>query len=356
MAYPYFNDTAIYQPRDISFFKLLKSHGSSGNMTKVSQGGYGGTPYFSPSAPSQIANSNIVFGRHRTGAYHYLLSSSVGDSANEMKWFVDCLKRVDLDKNQLLVLDVEDPSLWGNVTARTNAAIDYLHDAGYRNVGVYYSAGWVWSGKINLGQLHTKLWWTANYGVRQSGVNGDRAWQHTDHWSGLNVDGSMEFTDQGGFFPSSLAITKPAQPENHGYYNWNPRLVKAIGRVSRYKNVNCTQTVDSFPSGTEFEIKEVVHVSGNVYRLKLANGLYLSGWDNHFMNMYYVSSGLKQVKTLQTVCLYKDIERTQVLRSYPKGTLFDVDKIVKMKSGLWEIKTTSGFYMTSNKDYVSKTK
>ncbi len=72
--------------------------------------------------------------------------------------------------------------------------------------------------------------------------------------------------------------------------------------------------------------------------------------------MYYIDQSLKQVKLLKTVYLYKDIERTKKLRSYPKGTCFNVKKIVKIKSGLWEILTPSGFYMTSNKDYVKKTK
>lgn len=142
----------------------------------------------------------------------------------------------------------------------------------------------------------------------------------------------------------------------HEYYTWNPRIVKATVAVFTYKDKACKHKVKKWSKGTEFDISKVVYVSGSVYRLQLANGLYLSGWKSHFLNMYYIDKSLKQVKLLKTVYLYKDVERKHKLRSYPKGTVFNVKAIVKMKSGLWEIKTTSGFYMTSNKDYVRKTK
>lgn len=153
----------------------------------------------------------------------------------------------------------------------------------------------------------------------------------------------------------SFTTTVSSNPNE--YYNWNPRLVKALTAVYTYKDVNCKTKVKKWPKDTQFDIKKVVHVGiGKVYRMQLANGLYLSGWKSHFLNMYYIDTSLKQVKLLTTVYLYKDIERKNKLRSYPKGTVFNVKKIVKMKSGLWEILTTSGFYMTSNKNNVRKTK
>lgn len=356
MANKQFNDVAVYQPSTLAYQQKLKSLGSSGIIVKASQGGLGGTPYFNNSAPSQVAHAINLFGHGRTGVYHYLLSSSVADSSNEMAWFIKCLNKLPINKSDLVVLDVEDPSLSGNVTAKVNAAIDYLNKHGFYSVGVYYPGSWATSGKLKLGSLHTKLYWTAAYGVSQSGIADDKAWQYTDNWKGQHTDGSYEFADQGGFFPKARATATKTAVNPHSYFKWNPRKVKALTNVSTYSDKNCAHRVRNFKAGTVFDIKRVVHIGGKVYRMQLANGNYLSSWTSHFLNMYYCDNSLKQVKLLKPVYLYKDVERKHKLRSYPKGTVFDVKAIVKMKSGLWEIKTTSGFYMTSNKDYVRKTK
>ncbi|GEN94674.1 DUF5776 domain-containing protein [Pediococcus ethanolidurans] len=354
MANKQFNDVAVYQPSTTSYMSKLKSLGSSGVIVKASQGGIGGTPYFNSSAPSQVAHALNTFGHNRTGVYHYLLSSSVADSSNEMAWFIKCLNKLPIYKSELVVLDVEDPSLSGNVTARVNAAIDYLNNHSFPNVGVYYPGSWATSGKLKLSSLHTKRYWTAAYGVSQSGIANDKAWQYTDNWHNYSVDGSYEFASQGSFFPTGTKVT--TKTVTHSYYNWNPRQVKALTSVGVYSNSSCTKQVRTYKAGTVFDVAKIVHISGKVYRLQLSNGNYLSGWTSHFLNMYYCDKSLKQVKTLTKVYLYKDVQRQHALRSYPKGTLFNVKAIVKMKSGLWEIKTTSGFYMTSNKANVRKTK
>lgn len=320
-----------------------------------------GTGYTNPALSAQIKTAPSLL-----GFYHF---ASNGNYEKEADYFISRVKSY-IGKS-MLVLDYE-PSRPSVSWAKN--WLDYVYSkTGVRPLiymGLAVENAYNWSDVAKDYGLWVSQY--NNYNV-VSGFNPRSLYGSVKHWkstamfqytssgrlSGWNasLDFDVFYGDKNAWLAYAKGGNKTTESAPaHEYFNWNPRIVKALVDVYTYKDKDCTKQVKKWPEGTEFEIAKVVHVSGSVYRLQLANGLYLSSWTSHFWNMYYCDKSLKQVKLLKTVYLYKDIERQHALRSYPKGTVFDVKAIVKTKSGLWEIKTTSGFYMTSNKDYVQKTK
>lgn len=61
------------------------------------------------------------------------------------------------------------------------------------------------------------------------------------------------------------------------------KVVKSVNGTNRYKDLALSKKVDGFKKGTEFSVEEVVKY-GNGSRIKLGNGLYISG--NKQINSY----------------------------------------------------------------------
>ncbi len=322
-----------------------------------------GTGYTNPALSSQIKTAPSLL-----GFYHF---ASNGNYKKEADHFLSKVK--PYIGKAILVLDYEPKS---PSVSWAKSWLDYVYSkTGVRPLiymGLAVENAYNWSSVAKNYGL-----WVAQYNNYNtvSGFKPRSIYGSVKHWKSMAMfqysssgrlsgwNANLDFDVFYGTKATWAAYAKKAGSKTttlsapaHEYYNWNPRLVKALTAVNTYKDKNCKNKVKTWPKGTEFDVEKVVHVSGSVYRIQLANGLYLSGWKSHFLNMYYADKSLKQVKLLKTVYLYKDVERKHKLRSYPKGTVFDVKSIVKMKSGLWEILTTSGFYMTSNKNYVKKTK
>lgn len=324
-----------------------------------------GTGYTNPALSAQINSAPSLL-----GFYHF---SSNGNYKKEADYFISRVK--PYIGKAVLVLDYEP--LYPSVSWAKNW-LDYVYSkTGVRPLiymGLAVENAYNWSAIAKDYGL-----WVSQYNNYNtvSGFKPRSLYGSVKHWKSVamfqytssgrlsgwnaNLDFDVFYGDENAWIAyakGSKATAKKATKSvpAHEYFNWNPREVKALTNVSTYSDKNCAHRVRNFKAGTIFDIKKVVHVGGKVYRMQLANGNYLSSWTSHFLNMYYCDKSLKQVKLLKTVYLYKDVERQHALRSYPKGTLFNVEAIVKTKSGLWEIKTISGFYMTSNKDYVRKTK
>lgn len=69
----------------------------------------------------------------------------------------------------------------------------------------------------------------------------------------------------------------------------------------------------------------------------------------------YFYKNPKKVISKTTVKLYNNAEFDKVTGGeYPKGTPFTITGIVKSKKGTPRLKTSSGFYLTANKDYVKQ--
>ncbi|WPC20848.1 DUF5776 domain-containing protein [Pediococcus inopinatus] len=322
-----------------------------------------GTGYTNPALSAQIKSAPSLL-----GFYHF---ASNGDYKKEADHFISKVK--SYVGKAILVLDYEPKS--PSVTWAKNW-LDYVYSkTGVRPLiymGLAVENAYDWSAVAKNYGL-----WVAQYNNYNtvSGFKPRSIYGSVKHWKSMAIfqyssagrlsgySGNLDFDvfygtkatwDAYAKKAGSKAVAASAPAVEH--YNWNPRLVKSLTAVYTYKDKNCKAKVKKWPKGTQFDVAKLVHVSGSVYRFQLANGLYLSGWKDHFLNMYYADKSLQQVKLLKTVYLYKDVDHTKKVRSYPKDTVFDVKTIDKSKTGLWEIKTASGYYITANKNYVRKTK
>ncbi|MCY9806583.1 GH25 family lysozyme [Lentilactobacillus senioris] len=341
------------------YLDMRNHYGVKAVNTKISEGSYYADPY----AATNIANAQAA-GLYING-YHFARYKTKSQAVAEGNYAAQVAKQAGLPVGAVLTADVEaaEQTYVNKATNNANnkAFIKTVEAYGYRG-DVYTMGSW-------LGyrmDIANGKGWIANYPSSAAGLNYysvRHSWQWSSTYHFRNSYGSFDVSQlydnyyTGGQNPASNSEGNTAnKPTKISYYSWNPRRVKATSGVSTYSDVNCKKKVAHWSKGTEFDVKRVVHVKGKVYRLQLTNGKYLSGWVSHFKNMYYVKSNLKQVKTLRTINLYKDQQRSKKLRSYGENTYFNVKSIVKTKSSLWEIKTTSGFYMTGNKDFVVKTK
>lgn len=326
-------------------------------------GSYGGTFIDQLTYSSQVASAKS----HGLRAHTYLWYGIGGNKLNAKNALDYYLPKVQTPKGSIVALDYEDGAS-GSVAANTNAILygmKRVAAAGF--TPMYYSYKPYTLAHVDYKQINKQFpnsLWIAmypnylvtprpNYNYFPS-MDGVAIFQFTSTYKAGGLDGNVDLTGitDNGYSCHNVETPAPATK----YYSWNPRKVKATGSVWTYDDLKSRKKVGHWPKGTEFDIAKVVHVAGKVYRLQLDNGKYLSGRYDRFKNMYYCNSKLKQVKNIKAVKLYKNPERTKSVGVFSKGNYFNIKSIAKTKSGLWELKTESEFYMTANKDYVVKTK
>ncbi len=125
------------------------------------------------------------------GTYHLFH----GDPVNEANYFLKNLQANNVDKNVLVIADIENTS---NSTLTTNKAeltnqlkqfYDVLIAAGYTNTCDYASSSWFTSSFDSQGKYR----WIANYSNAKP-ANAD-AWQFTDSWNGNKIDASYSYNE-----------------------------------------------------------------------------------------------------------------------------------------------------------------
>ncbi|VDG18804.1 hypothetical protein [Lactobacillus curieae] [Lactiplantibacillus mudanjiangensis] len=343
-----FNDVAVFQPKTKAYFQKLKSLGSKGILVKLTQGSADGTAYVNVSAKEQLANAKAA--GLPVGAYHYLTCNSArygsDDPIAEAKWFMMYLKAYGINKTDPVIVDVEDGSLMSNATKDVKSFVKYVESQGYSNTWVYTMGSWFGS---RISSSVTDRWWIASYGIAKLNISAAKAWQYTDNWHGLSVDGSHDYGSM--FNYKEAAANTTSKPAKTSYYTWNPKLIQTLTKVGLYKDAEFKHRVRYYPAGTQFKIKEVVKTKAGTPRLLTDSGFYITANRDNVKNWYYVTNP-KQIKVVKSTYLYKDKDRTKRIRKYGKGTVFTITDVISW-GGVWILKTESGYYMTGNKDYVN---
>ena len=246
-----FNDVANYQPDNLAYFKGLKSKGSGAVIVKITQG----TGYINPKATNQVNHADQA--GLKTAGYHYaMFGGNVAQAHAEANYF---LKQagVRLAKGSILALDYEDTATTGtNKNANANAIIAFMNDvknAGYIPwfyTGKYFIASHINHDAVNKAFPNTT--WIAGYpGTSYPDFNyfpsvpGVIAWQYTNNWKGLGLDGSTLLLDwPEGKKPSSVSNPKQVKKVVNSL---NPDQVLNVGeyfkarpayRVDEMKYVN----------------------------------------------------------------------------------------------------------------------
>lgn len=191
-----FIDVSSYQSDTSDFFKNIAKQNVKGACIKVTEGCQHGTNYVNPKWKNQYHNAKAV--GLATSFYHFFHGSNNADSQCECRYFLNELKKENVDKNSVLVLDVESNELLNgnNLVSRCNAFFNECKRQGYNNLVTYCSRSWRQTYLSN--GLTTSYLWIAEYGTSKCGVE-CAAWQFTDNFNGQHVDCSYDYT---GFMTS----------------------------------------------------------------------------------------------------------------------------------------------------------
>ncbi len=371
----YFNDVAGYQTDTVAYFKGLKARGSRGVVVKTTQGGIGGTPYINPRGHAQVVNAQKA--GLKVALYHYGTFNSLrygtGDPASEAKLMANTAKAWGCGTDTIMVLDAEDPAL--RTKASADAALFYneLKRHGYHNFDIYGPGSWFWAGRLKIGTGYKLGGWPAAYNNSGSGVTGAKAWQYTDNWMGLGVDGSLDYGGQ--YTTGTKVVEQNPTPKNitdknvdDYYFCYNPGRIIVQRTIYQHKTTKLSSTKNrgnKLAAGTPVDIAKVhFDKKGIIPYFELANGTYITANRYFVTNAYYELPNLKQIKVLKATYLYHDLNRTKIVRrdkhtlkasKWPKGTYFNIKKVIKVGT-IWILKTDSDYYMTAYKQYVKKTK
>ncbi|MCH5461484.1 hypothetical protein HC026_02080 [Lactobacillus sp. LC28-10] len=366
----YFIDTASYQPQTYSYFLDKRQRGAKGVVVKTSEGGYGGTPYVNGRGHDQVINAKKA--GLKVALYHYARFNSVRygkhDPASEADLMVNTARSWGLGKDTLMVLDAEDPSLRHQVSTDAALFFNELKRRGFKHFDIYGPGSWFWARRLKIGTSYHLGGWPASYGSSSSGVSGAKAWQYTDNWKGLGVDGSLDYGGQYTTAARTSAKPKKMTKDNvHDYYfTYNPGRIITKTTIYQHKTGSLKSKSNralKLPAGTAVDIKAVHTFSHSVVPyFELANHTYITASREAVTNAFYESSELKAIKVIKRTNLYHDLQRTKVVKrkglkstKWPVGTPFTVNKVIPYK-GAWILKLDNGFYCTAYKQYVKKIK
>lgn len=339
-------DLASYQANMTT--QQIKETGATTAIIKLTEG----TGYTNPYISSQIEKckkagvKNIHFYHFQRGVTPYQLQSEANFAVNTAKHFGY--------KGSYIFLDAE----LTNAVPSTQAVGEFyktVRQAGYKagfytyqfmypyfSKSVFTGSDGVWAAAYPLGNRATWSKPNMSYFPSQDNV---LAWQFTDNWQGKNVDSSITLDDR-------LTL----KPQKQTYYHAKLKRVRLKQPTKIYKDKELTKPAGEFATGEEFEI-----IGGSYSRkngatsYKTQSGFYITGNQSYVNSIYHLSNP-KTVELKKTAKIYKDPEFKHPVRSYSKGTQFNVTKNVALSSGRRCFKTQSSFYITGNKDYTKITR
>lgn len=209
-----FNDVANYQPDSLAYFQGLKSKGSGAVIVKITE--Y--VNYINPKATNQVINADKA--GLRTAGYHFARFGGNVTQAHQEAAFFIAQSKARLAKGSILALDYE-ANASGNKASNTDAIIAFMQDI--KNAGF---TPWFYSGKYyitpnvdhaRVNKAFPNTTWIAGYPGTSypdfnyfPALNGVVAWQYTDNWKGLGVDGSTMLLD----WKEGSVAPKPANNGN----------------------------------------------------------------------------------------------------------------------------------------------
>lgn len=315
------------------------------------------TNYINPYIASQIDKCRQAGIKH-IHFYHFQRGTSTSQLKAEAQFCVRVAKQYGY-KGSYIFLDAE---LTGAVptTEAIKAFYKIVRDAGYKagfytykfmyprfHPSVFTTSDGVWAAAYPLGDKATSS--HPNMGYFPSVAN-CLAWQFTDNWKGMHIDGSITLDNR-------LLGGSSQQEKTASYYKGILKRIRLKQTTKIYKDKHLKTAVRSYGEGEEFEIipqKPYITKSGAT-RYQTESGFYITGNMDYVDSLYYLGMNYNQshlIELKRTAKLYNDKSFKQVVREYPKGTQFKVVENVALDNGRHCFKVQSGHYITANKDYV----
>lgn len=314
------------------------------------------TNYTNPYAYQEIQRCKQAGIKH-IHFYHFQRGTSVLQLRAEAQYCVNVARQFGY-KGSYIFLDAE---LTGAVPS-TEAIKEFykvVRQAGYKAgfytykfmypyfaKSVFTGSDGVWAAAYPLGSKPAYELPDMNY---FPSVDNCLAWQFTDNWKGMKVDGSITLDDR------LTSGNLPPLSKDPEYYTAKLKRVRLKRPTYIYKDKKLKTKVQQFDTGEEFEIVDGPFKDGKKTRYKTESGFYITGNLDYVSSIYHLRKewkGSKTVELKKAAKLYKDKEFKKVVREYPKGTQFNIKDNVGLPSGRRCFKTESGFYITANKDYV----
>lgn len=248
----------------VADYQAMAREGTKGVVVKLTEG----TTYTNPLASSQVANAKAA--GLKVSAYHYSHLTSKSQATAEANFFANAAERFGLDKETVMVNDVEENSILTRFSSATNTYHNNqfaatLKARGFINVQIY-------SGLYNILNRMTvakSQAWVASYfytPANQAGAYSSySAWQFTDNYVFQGVAGKRfdANTDYLGTFTKNNANSggaKPVSPTD-GYkveslneefittevlnvrsaQNTNSKVVKTLAKNTKFKATHVTK-------------------------------------------------------------------------------------------------------------------
>lgn len=329
-------DGGFFDPKYVSFAKQCKAHG-------IPFGVYSFCRYTDTS--SAIAEARRFYARATTG----------GLSPN------------------FYFLDVETAQT-AKLASATEAYRQELIRLGGKKVGIYIAHHLRAQSSINFSKFD-KVWiprYSGRHGVIINPAFPCDLHQYTEHGRVAGIAGNVDMNrimkgndswyvqgiNGGGSTVKPSTTSKPKPSKDKKYYTMAPKVIVSKTNVNVYKDKAFKHKVTGYPKGTEFRnVKLVKYGKITRFRLNTKDELYITSNMDYVMSAYY-GSKTKQIVTKKKIYIYESPEfnsKTRV-RSYPKGTTFNIQGGGESKAGTLRLKTDSGHYITAHKDFVRKTK
>lgn len=298
------------------------------------------------------------------GVYSYSLAKSTAAARVEANTFYD-----RANKNaKFYVIDIEETTTDGeSVRDIINAYVAELRKKTNKKIGVYIAHHLY--NQLNIDTSKFDFMWIPRYNTTNTPPDYEyHLWQYTDQGkvpgintnvdlNRLNPNVSLDF-----FTKDSSDNNKPIDLSN--YYTKNPKKVAIRKKVNQYNNKNFTSSrkTGSLSKNTIVEVKGMDYSSNGIPRLVLANGMYITA------SKSYVAKLISNIDDYYTA-VPKNVVIKKAVRSYSSTSFtsskqvstLNKDKIVSIADidyttgGTPRLKTTSGTYITANKNYVLKT-
>lgn len=284
-----FNDVANYQPDTLAYFQGLKAKGSGAAIVKITE--Y--VNYINPKATNQVVNADKA--GLKTAGYHFArFGGNVAQAHQEATFFIAQAK-ARLAVGSILALDYE-ANASNNKTNNTAAIIAFMQDikkAGF--IPWFYSGKYYITPNVDhaaVNKAFPNATWLASYpGTSYPDFNyfptldGVIAWQYTNNWKSLGVDGSTMLLDWNEGASKQSANEATVFAHNGLWYTDKQFTKKANGRIKHMgqywtfvggkvtetpEKPKDPQTDQVLHKGEHFKAKPAYRVD----ELKLVNGIY----------------------------------------------------------------------------------
>ena len=302
-----FNDVANYQPDTLAYFKSLKAKGSGAAIVKITQG----TGYINPKATNQVNHADQA--GLKTAGYHYaMFGGNVANAHAEARYFLAQAK-ARLAKGSILALDYEDAGTTGtNKAANANAIIAFMQDV--KNAGFipwFYTGKYFINAHVNhaaVNKVFPNSTWIAGYPGTSypdfnyfPSVDGVVAWQYTNNWKSLGVDGSTLLLD----WPEGGNKAKPQKPKP-------ANKPAASSAIQQFKNAG-----NAFTATKTFRVDEIKKVNGiwQAINYDLAGGKKFN-WTNNGIPLAILDN-----VTRGNSAPTKVGDKVKFMKSYASGTI-----------------------------------